>query len=473
MKISLSWLKNYVSFTGPVQELADALTMAGLEVDAVFYRYAYLEKIIVGRVFAVMDHPNADKLKLCRVQAGNNTEITVVCGAPNVKPGMLAPLALPDSVMPDGTVIRAGVIRGEKSHGMLCSEFELGLGTDESGIMALEENCSIGDNLAKALNLSDMVLDIDLTPNRPDCLSMLGTAREIASFNGSDVNYPDTNIKDGEDQIFALTGVTIEAPADCPRYAARIVENITIGPSPFWLQDRLISIGLRPINNIVDITNFVMMETGQPLHAFDIDQLAENRIIVRRAGKGEAFQTLDGKKRTLSDTMLMICDADKPIAVGGVMGGLHSEVTPATTRVLIESACFDPVSIRKTAKQLGLNTDASHRFERGVDPDGTVTSLNRAALLMAEIGHGRLVKGIIDEHPGHKNAKIINLNIKDTNRLLGTDITAEKIADLLTSIEFKVENGTQGMLEVTVPTFRVDVIKPVDLMEEVARLWGY
>lgn len=473
MKVSLSWLKDYVSFTGRVQELADALTMVGLEVDVIFDRYSYLENIIVGRVITVIDHPNADKLKLCSVQAGNNTDIAVVCGAPNVKPGMLAPLALPDAVMPDGTVIKTGVIRGEKSHGMLCSEFELGLGTDESGIMVLDDNCSVGDNLAKALSLSDMVMDIDLTPNRPDCLSILGTAREIAAFSGLDVNYPDTHISDSENNISALSSVTIEAPADCPRYAARIVEDITIGPSPFWLRDHLISIGLRPINNIVDITNFVMIETGQPLHAFDLDQLAENRIIVRRAGKGESFQTLDGKNRNLSDTMLMICDADRPVAVGGVMGGLNSEVTPTTTRVLIESACFDPVSIRKTAKQLGLNTDASHRFERGVDPDGTITSLNRAALLMAEIGNGRLVKGIIDEHPGHQNDRIITLNIRDTNRLLGTDITTQKTADLLTSIEFKVKITGLDTLEVTVPTFRVDVIKPVDLMEEVARLWGY
>ncbi len=473
MKVSLSWLKDYISFTGPVQELADALTMAGLEVDAVFDRYAYLEKIIVGRVLTVSNHPNADKLKLCAVQTGNNTDIAVVCGAPNVKPGMLAPLALPDSVMPDGTVISTGMIRGEKSHGMLCSEFELALGTDKSGIMVLDENCSVGDSLAKALHISDMVLDIDLTPNRPDCLSILGTAREVAAFSGLKVNYPDTDINDSEDKISALTSVTIEAPADCPRYAARVVEDITIGPSPFWLQDRLLSIGLRPINNIVDITNFVMMETGQPLHAFDLDHLAENRIVVRRAGKGETFETLDAKQRNLSDTTLMICDADKPVAVGGVMGGLNSEVTPATTRVLIESACFDPVSIRKTAKQLALNTDASHRFERGVDPDGTVTALNRAALLMAEISGGRLVNGIIDEHPGLRNAGTISLNIKDTNRLLGTDISTQKISDLLTSIEFKVANNTPDILEVTVPTFRVDVTKPVDLMEEVARLWGY
>ncbi len=473
MKVSLSWLKEYVSFSGPIQDLSDALTMAGLEVDAVFDRYTYLEKILVGRVATVIDHPNADKLKLCTVQTGDNLDFAVVCGAPNVKPGMLAPLALPGAVMPDGTVIRTGTIRGEKSHGMLCSEFELGLGTDQSGIMTLTDTCCVGDTLAKALTLSDMVLDIDLTPNRPDCLSILGTAREVAALTGLTVNYPDTLITDSEDRISKLTSVTIKAPADCPRYAARIVDGITIGPSPFWLQDRLVSIGLRPINNIVDITNFVMMETGQPLHAFDLDHLAGNRIVVRRAAKGEVFQTLDGKNRILSDTMLMICDADKPVAIAGVMGGLNSEVTPTTTRVLIESACFDPVSIRKTAKAIGLNTDASHRFERGVDPDGTIKALNRAARLMAEIGNGYLVKGIVDEHPGPQKARIINLPIKDVNRLLGTDISAPKAAALLTAIEFKVENTASDMLVVTVPTFRVDVTRPVDLMEEIARLWGY
>ena len=230
MKVSLSWLKEYVSFSGPIQDLSDALTMAGLEVDAIFDRYAYLEKILVGRVATVIDHPNADKLKLCTVQAGNNLDFAVVCGAPNVKPGMLAPLALPGAVMPDGTVIRTGTIRGEKSHGMLCSEFELCLGTDQTGIMTLPDDCCVGDTLVKALSLSDMVLDIDLTPNRPDCLSILGTAREVAAFTGLSVNYPDTLITDNEDQISKLTSVTIKAPIDCPRYAARIVDGITIGP---------------------------------------------------------------------------------------------------------------------------------------------------------------------------------------------------------------------------------------------------
>ena len=473
MKVSLSWLKEYVSFDATAPVLADALTMAGLEVDSVADRYEYLAGVVVGRISAVEKHPNADTLKLCTVQLAGDVTARVVCGAPNARAGMLAPLALPDAVMADGTVIKTSVIRGEPSHGMLCSEFELGLGTDRSGLMVLAPTCVVGAPLVEALGLSDPVLDIDLTPNRPDCLSMIGTAREVAAFRQAPVRYPDTTVHDKSDTIATLSSVTIEAPDDCPRYAARIVEGIKIGPSPFWLQDRLISVGLRPINNIVDITNFVMMETGQPLHAFDLDHLAENRIVVRRADAGEAFTTLDGKDRILSAEMLMICDAHKPVAIAGVMGGLNSEVAASTTRVLIESACFDPVSIRKTAKKLGLNTDAAHRFERGVDPDGTIAALNRAALLMADIGNGHLIDGLIDEHPKPSTARCLDLSIEATNRRLGTRLTGPQIADLLGAIEFTAENKGPDTLTITAPTFRVDITRPVDLMEEVARLWGY
>jgi phenylalanyl-tRNA synthetase beta chain len=370
MKVSLSWLKDYVSIDLDPTDLADALTMAGLEVDSVSERYAYLDHVVVGQIEKVRRHPNADKLKICRVNTGDNS-LSIVCGAPNVKEGMLAPVAMPGTVFPDGSLLEIGVIRGQTSDGMLCSEAELGLGIEQSGILSLDSSLSIGSRLDSALGLSDTVFEFDLTPNRPDCLSVIGIAREIAAIQNTSLKYPDYTLTDKEPTIGKFTSVRIEAPDHCPRYAARLLENVTVKVSPFWLQDRLLSVGLRPINNIVDITNFVLMETGQPLHAFDFDRLAQNRIVVRTAAKGEKFVTLDQKERILDPEMLMICDGEKAVAIGGVMGGLNSEIEDNTTRVLIESAYFNPVSIRKTSKKLGLSTDASHRFERGVDPEGS------------------------------------------------------------------------------------------------------
>ncbi len=476
MKVSLSWLKDYIPINLDAADLAEALTMAGLEVDSVADRYAYLNSVVVGRVVEVDRHPNADKLVVCRVDAGDRMS-SVVCGAPNVEPGMLASLAKPGTVFPDGSQLNKSVIRGISSEGMLCSDAELGLGIDSSRIMALEASLKVGDRLADALALHDVVFEFDLTPNRPDCLSVIGIAREIAAIQKTPVKYPDYSIEDQNDTIHGATSVKIEAPDHCPRYSARLVENVTVKASPFWLQDRLLSVGLRPINNIVDITNFVMMETGQPLHGFDFDFLAENRIVVRTAAEGETFTTLDEKERRLGAEMLMICDGAKPVGVGGVMGGLNSEIEATTSRVLIEGAYFNPVSIRRTSKKLGLGTDASHRFERGVDPEGTVRAVNRAAKLMVELGGGSLVEGIIDEYPKPQAAKSVELSVKRTHRLLGIEPDAKRIKDLLESIEFDVKTiaseDSDQRLTVVPPTFRVDVSRPEDLMEEVARLSGY
>ncbi len=472
MKVSLNWLKEYVPIDMAVPDLADALTMAGLEVEAVEDRYAHLETVVVGQVVDVSPHPNADRLKLCRVDGGNGI-VPVVCGAPNVTTGMHAPLARVGTRLPDGTVLAKSVIRGEPSEGMLCSEIELGLGLDASGLMLLEGDFQPGLSLKAALNLFDFTFEIGLTPNRPDCLSMMGVAREIAAIQGVQMNPPVFSLPDAQGDIKALTSVTIEAPDHCPRYAARLLEHITVAPSPYWLQDRLRSVGVRPINNLVDITNFVMLETGQPLHAFDFDNLSGHRIVVRTAADQEPFTTLDQKGRRLSEQMLMICDGEKPVAVGGVMGGLNSEIEDATTRVLIESACFDPISIRKTSKALLLNTDASHRFERGVDPDGTLFALNRAAGIMAELGQGRLVGGVIDEDFRTSGPLTLALSVRATNDLLGTDLDCDRMATLLESIEFKVRAEGDERLQVQVPSFRVDVSRPQDLMEEVARLSGY
>lgn len=472
MKVSLSWLKDYVPINLAVSDLADALTMAGLEVEAVEDRYAYLETVAVGQVVEVLPHPNADRLKLCRVDDGNDV-LPVVCGAPNVVTGMYAPLARVGTLLPNGTLLERSVIRGEASEGMLCSQMELGLGPDGSGIMMLDGDFRPGVSLNTALQLSDFTFEIGLTPNRPDCLSMMGVAREIAAIQGVDVNPPVFSLPDTEGDISAFTSVTIEAPEHCPRYAARLLDHITVAPSPHWLQDRLRSVGVRPINNLVDVTNFVMLETGQPLHAFDFDNLAGHRIVVRTAAEGEPFTTLDQKPRRLSDQMLMICDGEKPVAVGGVMGGLNSEIEASTTRVLIESACFDPISIRKTSKALGLNTDASHRFERGVDPDGTLFALDRAAGLMAELGQGRLVGGTIDEDFRTSESLLLPLSVSATTNLLGTELDRDYVATLLERVFFVVKPVGKDDLEVRVPSFRVDVTRPCDLMEEVARLSGY
>ncbi len=472
MKVSLSWLREYVPIQMELDDLCEALTMAGLEVDAVTDRYAFLETVLVGKVVEVMPHPNADRLKCCRVDHGDGV-VQVVCGAPNVTAGMNAPLAMIGTRLPNGMEVEKSVIRKMTSEGMLCSETELELGTDGSGLMVLDRGLQPGTPLTQALGLSDATIEIDLTPNRPDCLSLLGVAREIAAIAGVTMNRPKIQLPEAKGSIADVSSVTIEAPDHCPRYAARLVTQVTVAPSPFWLQDRLRSVGIRPINNLVDVTNFVMMETGQPLHAFDFDHLAENRIVVRTATEKEAFTTLDQKDRRLSDHMLMICDGEKPVAVGGVMGGLNSEIEDTTTRVLIESACFDPISVRKTAKALGLGTDASHRFERGVDPDGTLYALDRAAALMTELGKGALIDGVIDEDFRTTAPPELSLSATATNHQLGTDLDRNHMADLLESVGFETRQEKEDAIIVRVPSFRVDVTRPCDLVEEVARLYGY
>ena len=474
MKVSLSWLNDYVNIKMAPSDLADALTMVGLEIESVSEYYRYLDTVFVGRIEAIEPHPNADKLHLCRVDTGRG-KVSVVCGAPNAEIGMLSPIALPGTEFPEGFVLEKSVIRGQTSEGMLCSEGELGLGDDRSGVMDLDPSLSVGDQLVKALGLSDTVFEIEITPNRPDCLSVIGVAREIAAIQNSRLTYPDFILNDTGDRISQKTSIQIEAPDHCPRYAARLLEDIQIKPSPFWLQQRLLSVGLRPINNIVDVTNFVLMETGQPLHAFDFDRLAQNRIVVRTANKGETFTTLDQKERQLDTEMLMICDGEKPVAIGGVMGGLNSEIENDTTRVMLESAYFNPVSVRRTSKRLGLSTDAAYRFERGVDPGGTIAAANRAAKLMAEVSGAKIISGLIDAYPQRQSVGSLKLSAQKTNRLLGTRLQRRRIKNLLKSIEFKVDLDTtdKDLLVVAPPSFRVDISRPEDLMEEVVRLYGY
>jgi phenylalanyl-tRNA synthetase beta chain len=472
MKVSLNWLNSYIPIDMDAADLAEALTMTGLEVEAAFDRFAYLADIVAGRIKEVEPHPEAQNLALCRVDIGER-EVTVVCGAPNAEAGGIYPYALPGARLPGGLTVEKAKIRSVLSEGMLCSEAELGLGRAASGLMQLDQGTAEGTPLARALGASDIVLELGLTPNRPDCLSLIGVGREVAAITGRALQVPNVEPPHNSGAIDELTSVTIKAPELCPRYAARLVEGITVAPSPFWLQDRLTAVDIKPINNIVDITNFVMMETGQPLHAFDFERLSGHRIVVRTAEEAEPFTTLDGRSHRLSAETLVICDARKPVAIAGVMGGENSEISENTTRVLIESACFDPASIRRTAKRLGISTDASHRFERGVDPEGTLYALERTARLMAEIAGGTPVEGLIDKNPLPHKPRTISLSVAKTNRHLGTALSSSEMQQLLESVEFHVARESSDSLAVRAPSFRVDVSRPEDLMEEVARLWGY
>jgi phenylalanyl-tRNA synthetase beta chain len=478
MKVTLSWIKEYISLNLEPDEIASKLTMAGLEVDAVDNLFAYLQDIVVARVLEVRNHPNADKLSCCVVDTGGGQTAHIVCGAPNVRPGMFSACALPGVTLPGDIKIKKSKLRGELSEGMLCSGAELRLDTDAAGILDLPGEHEPGTPLIQALDLSDTVFEIDLTPNRPDCLSVMGVAREVGAFvqPNQKIAKPDVTFSRqrlSPSSIHDHARVDIRDPDLCPRYSAGLLFDVTVGPSPFWLRRRLESVGLTPINNVVDVTNFVMMETGQPLHAFDYDELAEGRIVVQKAGKAMAFTTLDSKVHQLDPDMLMICDGQRPVALAGVMGGENSEISPDTTRVLIESACFNPVSIRRTAKRTGIASDASHRFERGVDPDGTVFALQRAMTLIADLCDAAMATGIIDACPAEPVPLCIDLDPDALNIRLGTQLTVEEISRILKSVEFRVQPSGNGCLMVSVPTFRVDVTRPEDLSEEVARLWGY
>ncbi len=473
MKFTLSWLSTVVSIDDlSPDQLADRLTMLGLEVEAVEELYQGLDSILTARVVSVRPHPNADRLTLCDVDTGRET-VQVVCGAPNVRPGLVTAIALPGVTLPGGMKIRKAKVRGEESLGMLCSARELGLGDDHSGIIELDAQLAPGRSLTEALGLDDTMIEIDLTPNRPDCASVIGIAREVAAFTGHPLRLPVSEVP-------ALTGdgvdfrVTIREPALCPRYAARRLSNVTVGPSPWWLQRQLLAVGMRPINNIVDVTNFVMLEYGQPLHAFDFAKLAGSEIVVRLPAAGEdRFTTLDGVERRIEPDMLMICDGRRPVAVAGVMGGLDSEVTEATTEILLESACFDPVSIRRTARQLNLSSEASYRFERGVDPELATRAMERAVQLMAEVSGGEILPSGVDAYPGRRNPLQIDLRVRRVNELLGVELSSSRVAAYLRSITFDVADETQDVLRVTVPSFRIDVEREVDLVEEIARLVGY
>jgi phenylalanyl-tRNA synthetase beta chain len=472
MLVSFRWLKDYVEIDIDPQELAGKLTMAGLEVESVQDTSPGFEGVVVGRIDSVHPHPNADKLSICDVSSGKE-KFRVVCGAPNVREGILSPFAKVGARIPGGFTIRSSRIRGELSEGMLCSEEELGIGEDASGILVLPEGLQPGQDLAEALELKDVVLNVSVTPNRSDCLSMVGIAREVAAITGRKVRYPEIRFSESQEDIHGATSVDILDPDLCPRYTARMIRGVKIGPSPAWMRLRLEAVGLRSINNVVDVTNFVMMELGQPLHAFDYRLLEEGRIVVRRAKEGEPFVSLDGKTRILSADALMICDGVKPVAVAGIMGGENSEVRDDTETVLLESAYFNPSSIRRNSRRLGMGTDAAFRFERGIDPEGVVRALDRAAQLIAETSGGTVLKGRIDQYPQKIPGKTpITLRPVRIREVLGLSVEDDRVRTILSGLEMMVERK-EGVFLVTPPSFRVDISMETDLIEEIARINGY
>src|SRR5437879_5536164 len=485
MNVSLEWLKDYITIKRPVNELAEGLTMFGLEVESTRALGQRYDKYVVGEVLDVRRHPSADKLWLCDVNVGSQT-LQIVCGAPNVAARQRVAVATVGAVIahdqhdPEGRpfVIRPAQIRGELSAGMICSAFELDLGEDREGILVLTDRSRVGMSLADYLGLDDTILEIGVTPNRPDALSHFGIAREIGAMLTSRARLPRVAVKEDPRRAVTYARVRIHDVEDCPRYTARIVLDIKVRESPGWIKDRLIAIGLRPINNIVDITNYVLMEIGHPLHAFDYDRIAGHTIIIRKANAGEQFVTLDSKARTLRGSELLICDAERPIAIAGVMGGANSEISEGTRNVLIEGAYFAPRSIRRTSKSLGISTEASQRFERGADPNITEWALDRAASLIKESCGGRILKGRIDEYPRKLLSRRIKVRLGKTNELLGTSLTTKEASSFLRRLSIPLVKSRKGVrsageLMFSVPTWRPDLEHEIDLVEEIARVYGY
>ncbi len=472
MKVTLNWLREYVDIDSTPDELVHLLTMAGLEAESVEDIAGRLSGLVVGRVLERQPHPNAERLSVCRVDVGGSEAARIVCGAPNVAAGQKVPVVLPGRALPDGTRIGRAELRGVVSEGMICSEAELGLGEDDKGILVLPEDCRVGSPLAEAAGLDDIVLDFEVTPNRPDCLSVAGIAREVAALTGARLRLPVPELRETGEPAAPETRVEIDDPEGCPRYVARVLRQVAVGPSPRWLQDRLRAVGQRPVNNIVDVTNFVMLELGQPLHAFDLGGLREGRIVVRRARPGERLRTLDGTDHELDHEALVIADASRPVALAGLMGGAESEVSEATTDVLLEAACFNPRRVRALSSRLGLKTEASYRFERGVDWDLPEAASARAAALMAEVAGARAAPGCLDVMPAALRRRRIRLRPPRAAALLAVDIGPTRCRRILESLGCSVSEG-EGVLEVEAPSFRPDLEREIDLVEEVGRVYGY
>ncbi|MCB6415800.1 phenylalanine--tRNA ligase subunit beta [Faecalimonas umbilicata] len=486
MNTSLSWIKAYVpDLDVTAQEYTDAMTLSGTKVEGYEVLDADLDKIVIGQIDKIEKHPNADKLIICQVNIGTES-VQIVTGAPNVKEGDKVPVVLdggrvagghePGSRVAGGIKIKKGKLRGVESCGMMCSIEELGSNRDmypeapEEGIYIFPETAVVGESAVKALGLDDVVFEYEITSNRVDCYSVVGIAREAAATFRKEFRPPVVTPTGNSEDVNDYIKVTVKDADLCPRYCARVVKNIKIGPSPEWMQRRLASVGIRPINNLVDITNYVMEEYGQPMHAYDLDTIAGHEIIVRRAEKGEKFVTLDGQERQMDDSVLMICDGEKSVGIAGIMGGENSMITDDVQTMLFEAACFDGTNIRKSSKKVGLRTDASGKFEKGLDPNNAQAAIDRACQLVEEMGAGEVVGGMVDVYGKKKEPVRVPFDADEINALLGTDISKEEMLGYFKKIELEYDEETN---EVIAPTFRHDLFRLADLAEEVARFYGY
>ena len=477
MRTSLKWIKDLVpGLDVTPKEYMDAMTLSGSKVEFYEKMDENLEKIVVGQIESIEKHPDADKLVVCQVNIGSE-KLQIVTGAKNVKEGDKIPVVLDGGSVLDGTKpvkIKTGKLRGVESQGMFCSVEELGASTDmypeapEDGVYVFEDDVELGADAVKLLGRDDVVVEYEITSNRVDCFGVIGLAREAAATFNKKLNAPIITETGNNEDVNDFIKVRIDNTELCKRYTARVVKNIKIEPSPKWMQRRLMAQGIRPINNIVDITNYVMEEYGQPMHAYDLDTIEDNTIVVRNASKGEKFTTLDGQERELDESVLMICDGKKPVGIAGIMGGENSMITDDVKTMLFESACFDGTNIRLSSKKVGLRTDASGKFEKGLDPNNAINAINRACQLIEELGAGEVIGGVVDVYPVKKEEITIPFEPEKYNNMLGTDISADEMIDYFTRLELKVEGD-----KVVIPTFRQDLLSYADLAEEVARFYGY
>lgn len=477
MKVSLNWLKDYVKFDLSDRDYAELMTGTGTKVETIERLGEDIENVVAGRINSVTPHPDSDHLVICIVDVGGEKPLQIVTGAQNVNAGDLVPVCLNGAKLPGGKVIKTGKLRGVVSEGMLCSLSELGLTVHdfpyaiEDGIFIMQEPCRLGDDIRDVLRLRDTVVDFELTFNRPDCLALLGIARETAASAGVPLEYsaPEVHTAGDGDDISNYLSVTVKEPSLCPRYTARAVKNVRIEPSPLWMRARLRACGIRPINNIVDITNYVMLEYGQPMHAFDASYISSKSIVVRRAAEGERITTLDGNVRELTTDMLCIADGEKPVALAGIMGGENSEITDKTAAVILESANFSRSSIRRTSRAVGLRTDASRRYEKGIPPCTTMSAIDRACELITQLGAGTIIDGTIDVCNADVNSRTVDFDYKKINALLGIELSEAEMRALLEKLFFRFD-GDGWMI---VPPYRGDIVNTADIAEEVVRLYGF
>ncbi len=477
MNVPMSWLKEYAAVTAPVKEFIEDITLTGSKVEGVETMCGELKNIVTGQIKAIEKHPDADKLVVCQIDIGQERLLTIVTGAPNVKEGDYVPVALNHSVVAGGKEIVTGSLRGVESEGMLCSIEELGCDrhdfpeAPEYGIYIFPEPVELGKSVVDIMDLQDDVVEYEITSNRPDCFSVLGIAREAAATYQIPFQPPVIEVKEEADgNVADLISVEIKNPALCPRYVARAIKNVKIEPSPRWMRKRLRAAGVRPINNIVDITNYVMLEMGQPMHAFDVETIKDRKIIVRNANEGESIVTLDGVERQLNPSMLVIADTQKAVAIAGVMGGENSMISESAEAVLFESANFEGSNVRITAKKVGLRTDASSKFEKGLDPNLALDAINRAVQLVELLGCGEVVPGVVDNYPNRRESWELSYDPAWINRFLGTDISEKQMQEIFERIGLEVDPVNH---KVVVPTFRPDLGAQADLAEEIARFYGY